>query len=481
MATSASSSSTAPLTISNSKPDLTRVERCKLRSAVTTVGAMKYEGSGKSLWPNTFGATLRLILDQELQKKYDVFSKKTIGMHPKERCFLLLGGVQPRCTNPNCFQVVTTFSTARNVYKPYCSLSCARVDCRKHLERSIKNKYGVDNVMEIQGVRQKISRAVTQNHIDMGHTQKLRNKYVVPDRSFAKASKSKAEYYVYVLLDPRKPGTFKYGPWSFEYEPFYVGKGLGGRVYHHLAEVLKVRQSSNPHRVGKINKIIRETGDYPKFSIKRSGLSEYDALILESKLIKQIGRSDMREGPLTNLTDGGEGSCNSKWTRKRRREQSIRIKEAISKTAPENRPGRKNKKTDTEWKAELRVAQPNIKALDEYEGCYYMMRFECTTCRHSWEGRASVVKCNGCLKCKSLDPVRNEEKRLRNSEAAKRQHAERTERQKRSIYKKISKAQVEAWKSPDHAFKHHTSERKAITSERKSKSIQAYFDNRKAA
>jgi len=32
------------------------------------------------------------------------------------------------------------------------------------------------------------------------------------------------KYYVYVYLDSRKPGKYKYGEYEFDYEPFYVGK-----------------------------------------------------------------------------------------------------------------------------------------------------------------------------------------------------------------------------------------------------------------
>jgi hypothetical protein len=38
-------------------------------------------------------------------------------------------------------------------------------------------------------------------------------------------------FYVYIYLDPRKPGKFHYGEYCFDYEPFYVGKGKDNRMF----------------------------------------------------------------------------------------------------------------------------------------------------------------------------------------------------------------------------------------------------------
>jgi len=50
----------------------------------------------------------------------------------------------------------------------------------------------------------------------------------------------KNRFYVYVYLDPRKPGNYTYGDYHFDYEPFYVGKGCDDRLNDHLKKLLKI-------------------------------------------------------------------------------------------------------------------------------------------------------------------------------------------------------------------------------------------------
>lgn len=111
-------------------------------------------------------------------------------------------------------------------------------------------------------------------------------------------------YYVYVLLDPRKAGTFTYGEYKFEYEPFYVGKGSGVRKRMHAQHWSQVY---NTHKGRKVNKIMRITGEYPPTKIIKEGMYEADAFRLEMEIIKSVGRDDLATGPLTNKSDGGEG------------------------------------------------------------------------------------------------------------------------------------------------------------------------------
>jgi hypothetical protein len=114
---------------------------------------------------------------------------------------------------------------------------------------------------------------------------------------------TRRDFYVYVLLDPRKPGHFKHGRWKFSYEPFYVGKGSGNRV---LAHVQRLRSTKACSKLYKILKILT-TGQPILFSIKKRNLTEKAAFNLEILLISKIGRKDTCSGPLTNHTDGGDG------------------------------------------------------------------------------------------------------------------------------------------------------------------------------
>lgn len=110
-------------------------------------------------------------------------------------------------------------------------------------------------------------------------------------------------FYVYVYLDPRKPGKYVYGEYEFEYEPFYVGKGKNKRLYDHLKSVGK-----NPYFSRKIKKIQNELGFDPIIIKYKEFLIENMSLNLEISMIQKIGRYNLKKGPLCNLTDGGEGT-----------------------------------------------------------------------------------------------------------------------------------------------------------------------------
>jgi hypothetical protein len=97
-------------------------------------------------------------------------------------------------------------------------------------------------------------------------------------------------YYVYVLFDAYAI-------------PRYVGKGQGNRWTDH--EKL-YNNGSNKLKDSFIVKTLKMIEEIPKVKI-RQNLSNKEAVEIEEALIRAIGRIDLGTGPLTNLTDGGEG------------------------------------------------------------------------------------------------------------------------------------------------------------------------------
>lgn len=115
----------------------------------------------------------------------------------------------------------------------------------------------------------------------------------------------KNKFYVYIYLDPRKPGKYEYNNYSFEYEPFYVGKGSNNRWKSHLKlSSLK----NNTYKNNKIRKILSEGHDLKKYITFIYCNSENESFELEIKLISLIGRFNNKSGPLTNISTGGDGN-----------------------------------------------------------------------------------------------------------------------------------------------------------------------------
>jgi len=130
-------------------------------------------------------------------------------------------------------------------------------------------------------------------------------------------------YYVYVYLDPRKPGSFIFGEYEFNFEPFYIGKGSGERYKMHLYESVSIR---NTPKLNKIRSIL-SVGLKPIILKYFENMSECEAFKLEGQMIKTIGRRDKNEGTLVNLCDG-EFEKNITYTDEMRKKISDSLKKS---------------------------------------------------------------------------------------------------------------------------------------------------------
>lgn len=88
--------------------------------------------------------------------------------------------------------------------------------------------------------------------------------------------------------------------------PFYAGKGQGSRVFCHLRDALNTIERT--HKLNVIRKI-KKAKEQIGYWIEKHPTHEI-AIEREIELIRSIGRYDLGNGPLTNQTDGGEGTLN---------------------------------------------------------------------------------------------------------------------------------------------------------------------------
>lgn len=113
------------------------------------------------------------------------------------------------------------------------------------------------------------------------------------------------DYYVYVLQNPKKPLRFKTDKYGLEYEPFYVGKGKGGRSDVHLSSVLK-RDTAHNSRLWAEISMIQSYGMNPVVTKLYINLDEDKAYELESEVITHYGVR-YKDGLLVNASFGKAG------------------------------------------------------------------------------------------------------------------------------------------------------------------------------
>lgn len=137
-------------------------------------------------------------------------------------------------------------------------------------------------------------------------------------------------FYVYIYLNPRKSGTYKYPGIELNHEPFYVGKGKGNRWIP--------SQHFNGNHSKYLERKIRKIGINNIIVLFLNKLTNNTALRHEIELIASIGRKVIKDGPLLNITIGGETNYFPEITRKKisktlkNRTIPEEVKEKISKT-----------------------------------------------------------------------------------------------------------------------------------------------------
>lgn len=163
-------------------------------------------------------------------------------------------------------------------------------------------------------------------------------------------------YYVYIYLDPRKPGEYRYNVkgklLALDYEPIYVGKGRGGRWEQHWI----LNTLPNKFLERRLWKI-KEKKLVPTIFI-REGLLEDKAYELEKALIEVIGRDDFKEGPLCNHTKGGDGNSGIRSEEENKKQSKLMRKYWSSS---ENRKNHGNKIRENWKNPEFKKAQCKIR------------------------------------------------------------------------------------------------------------------------
>lgn len=123
------------------------------------------------------------------------------------------------------------------------------------------------------------------------------------------------DYYIYIFLDQRFTGEWKYGELKFNFKPFYIGKGKNGRITDHFSNS---SLNSNSYKNNLIKKIKEELNELPIHYRIFENLTEDEAFKIEIDIIAHFGRVK-NGGLLVNLTEGGEGHSgynepkSSKW------------------------------------------------------------------------------------------------------------------------------------------------------------------------
>lgn len=133
------------------------------------------------------------------------------------------------------------------------------------------------------------------------------------------------QYYTYKLIDPRDGIVFYVGVAKITKK-----SPKGKRPKFHTIEAIRYRNNNNKatkganlHKIRKILLIIDSNLEVIIDYVGDFDIAE-EAFANETKLIQEIGRLDLNTGPLTNLTDGGQGGFNMSEDGRRRVAESTK-------------------------------------------------------------------------------------------------------------------------------------------------------------
>lgn len=211
------------------------------------------------------------------------------------------------------------------------------------------------------------------------------------ENSFNDVEPPTLDCYNYVYLDTRKPrGTYTYACPSgkvvtFNYPPYYVGKGKGRRSTVHLRSALNAELDVYTSHLPKIRttRAILRAGKKPIIRVIPSRLSEMAAYAFEIDLIAGIGRRNLGKGPLTNLTDGGEGLLGYEFTDRDRRKMSKSQRRRFDAETVDQKRARVNKAKATKA-ARPEVNEERVRKITAFNNRDDVRRHKAEVTRQQW-------------------------------------------------------------------------------------------------
>jgi len=216
---------------------------------------------------------------------------------------------------------------------------------------------------------------------------------------------------------------YVYGYFRETGQIIWIGKGHGDRINW----IFRRNRIRNGHLANVIIKTLAVVGDIPRVILANS-LTESEAFILEITLIKIIGRHP--DGPLLNMTDGGEGASGLKMTEEQRRNVSEAVKDVWETLSKEERRERTKNFTIRGTK----------RPREEVERRAEKLRNVPKTLEHNAKVSMALQALPPGWNRKAIDASHTDEVQNRRTETLN----------SKSVKEKLSVARVSSWANPIH-------------------------------